>query len=95
MTFFQKYFQRPMHLFGGVGIISFLIGLVINTYLLIEKILGNDIWGRPLLILGLIFLLGGIQLITIGFVAEIVVRTYFESQDKKTYIIKQIFVGKK
>jgi glycosyltransferase involved in cell wall biosynthesis len=84
MTFFQKYFQRPMHLFGGVGIISFLIGLVINTYLLIEKILGNDIWGRPLLILGLIFLLGGIQLITIGFVAEIVVRTYFESQDKKT-----------
>jgi glycosyltransferase involved in cell wall biosynthesis len=95
MTFFQKYFQRPMHLFGGVGIISFLIGLVINTYLLIEKILGNDIWGRPLLILGLIFLLGGIQLITIGFVAEIVVRTYFESQDKKTYIIKEIFVGKK
>lgn len=95
MTFFQKYFQRPMHLFGGVGIISFLIGLVINTYLLIEKILGNDIWGRPLLILGLIFLLGGIQLITIGFVAEIVVRTYFESQDKKTYIIKEIFVGNK
>jgi glycosyltransferase involved in cell wall biosynthesis len=94
MTFFQKYFQRPMHLFGGVGIISFLIGLVINGYLLIEKILGHDIWGRPLLILGLIFLLGGIQLITIGFVAEIVVRTYFESQDKKTYIIKEVSIGK-
>lgn len=94
MTFFQKYFQRPMHLFGGVGIVSFLIGLIINSYLFIEKILGNDIWGRPLLILGLIFLLGGIQLITIGFVAEIVVRTYFESQDKKTYIIKEVSIGK-
>ena len=93
MTFFQKYFQRPMHLFGGAGIIAFLLGLLINFYLLIVKIMGHDIWGRPLLILGVILLLGGIQLITIGFVAEIIVRTYFESQDKKTYTIKEIIVG--
>jgi hypothetical protein len=62
--------------------------------LLIEKIIGHDIWGRPLLILGMVLLLGGVQLITIGFVAEIVVRTYFESQDKKTYVIKEIYIGK-
>src|SRR6476660_6872583 len=85
MVFFRKYMQKPMHLFGTMGFISLALGLLINSYLLILKILGHDIWGKPMLILGLIFLLGGIQLITIGILAEISVRTYFESQNKKTY----------
>lgn len=93
MLFFQKYFQRPIHLFGGLGIISFLIGSTISFYLLIVKLLGEDIWGRPLMILGFILILGGIQLITTGIIAEIIVRTYFESQDKKTYTVKAVFVG--
>jgi len=58
------------------------------------KLLGEDIWGRPIMILGFILILGGIQLITTGIIAEIIVRTYFESQDKKTYRIKDIFMGK-
>ena len=95
MLFFQKYFQRPIHLFGGIGIISFLIGSAISFYLLILKLFGEDIWGRPLMILGFILILGGIQLITTGIIAEIIVRTYFESQDKKTYKIKSIYVGEK
>ncbi len=95
MLFFQKYFQRPIHLFGGIGIVSFLIGSAISFYLLILKLLGEDIWGRPLMILGFILILGGIQLITTGIIAEIIVRTYFESQDKKPYKIKSIFVGEK
>ena len=94
MVFFQKYLQRPMHLFGVLGIALFGIGMIINGYLLVLKILGEDIGGRPLLILGITLLLGGIQLITIGIVAELVVRTYFESQNKATYRVKEIFVGK-
>ncbi len=94
MVFFQKYLQRPMHLFGVGGIAIFLIGAVTNCYLLVLKILGEDIWGRPLLILGITMLLAGIQLITIGIVAELIVRTYFESQDKKTYRVKEVFTGK-
>ncbi|MBR08981.1 MAG: glycosyltransferase [Rickettsiales bacterium] len=93
MVFFQKYLQRPMHLFGVTGIGLFMLGGLINIYLLIIKVMGEDIWGRPLLILGITLLLGGIQLITIGIVAELVVRTYFESQNKTTYRIKEIFVG--
>jgi glycosyltransferase involved in cell wall biosynthesis len=93
MLFFQKYFQRPIHIFGTLGLFSFLIGVAINLYLLIDKLLGADIWGRPILMLGFIFLLGGIQLVTTGIVAEIIVRTYFESQDKKTYKIKEVFTG--
>ena len=90
MVFFRKYLQKPMHLFGTIGFISFGLGLLINVYLLIWKILGYDIWNRPLLILGLILLLGGIQLITIGILAEISVRTYFESQSKKTYQVRKV-----
>lgn len=93
MLFFQKYFQRPIHLFGGLGLISFFLGALINVYLLILKIFGEDIWGRPIMILGFILILGGIQLITTGIIAEIIVRTYFESQDKKTYTIRSVFEG--
>lgn len=93
MLFFQKYFQRPIHLFGGLGLLSFFLGAIINVYLLTLKLLGEDIWGRPILILGFILILGGIQLITTGIIAELIVRTYFESQDKKTYRIKAIYTG--
>lgn len=93
MVFFRRYIQKPMHLFGTMGFISLFLGIIINAYLLILKILGHDIWGKPLLILGLIFLLGGIQLITIGILAEINVRTYFESSGRKTYQVRKIYGG--
>jgi glycosyltransferase involved in cell wall biosynthesis len=95
MVFFRKYIQKPMHLFGTMGFISLGLGIIINTYLLILKILGHDIWGKPLLILGMIFLLGGIQLITFGILAEINVRTYFEGTNRKTYQVRRIFNGEK
>jgi hypothetical protein len=63
--------------------------------LLVLKLSGNDIGGKPLLILGLILLLGGIQLITIGILAEISMRTYFEGTNKKTYQVRRIFNGDK
>jgi glycosyltransferase involved in cell wall biosynthesis len=95
MVFMRKYMQKPMHLFGPIGFVSFGIGALINIYLLILKIMGQDIGGKPLLILGLILLLGGIQFITIGIVADINVRTYFESQNKKTYNIRKIYHAKR
>jgi len=91
MVFFRRYIQKPMHLFGSIGFISLGLGVIINLYLLVLKITGHDIWGKPLLILGLILLLGGIQLITIGILAEISVRTYFESQGKKTYTVRKVY----
>ena len=93
MLFFQKYLQRPIHLFGTMGLLAFFLGVLINIYLLVLKIIGEDIWGRPILLVGLILVLGGLQLITTGIVAEIIVRTYFESQNKKTYTVKEVFQG--
>jgi hypothetical protein len=87
--------QKPMHLFGPIGFVSFGIGAAINIYLLVLKIMGQDIWGKPLLILGLILLLGGIQFITIGIIADINTRTYFESQNKKTYNVRKVYHAKK
>jgi glycosyltransferase involved in cell wall biosynthesis len=90
MLFFKKYMQRPMHFFSQLGIITFAIGMVINLYFLILKILGFEIWGKPLLLLGILLLLGGIQFITIGILAEVQMRTYYEGQGKKPYRIHKI-----
>jgi len=89
MLLFQKYGQRPMHLFGSAGIFLFICGMLINTFLLIEKLMGESIGARPLLLLGLLLTLSGIQLVTTGFLAHLVMRTYYESQHKKPYAIKQ------
>ena len=90
MVFFKKYLQRPMHFFGTIGIVTLGIGVLINFYLLILKILGNDIWGKPILLLGILMVMGGIQFITTGIIAELQMRTYFESQKKKPYRIKRV-----
>lgn len=94
MLFMQKYKTKPMHLFGSLGVTSFGIGIIINVYLLILKILGQDIGHRPLLTLGIVLVITGIQLITTGFIAELIMRTYYESQGKTPYTIKETFSGK-
>ncbi len=90
MLFFKRYLQRPMHLFGNAGVVLLSLGLLINLYLGILKFLGQDIWGKPLIILGLMLVIGGIQLITVGIVVEIQMRTYFESQQKKPYKVRHV-----
>ena len=91
MVFFRKYIQRPMHLFGAIGFILLFIGGLINLYLLILKLMGNNIGGRPLLVVGMIFLLGGVQLLTVGIVAEISIRSYFEGTGRKTYNVRKVW----
>ena len=90
LVFMQRFGQKPMHFFGTVGFIMFSIGFLIDLYLFVLKLFGENIGNRPLLTLGTMFILGGIQLITTGFLAEIMIRTYYESQGKKPYVIKEI-----
>ncbi len=94
MLFFQKYGTKPMHLFGTLGFGMLFIGVVIDLYLFVLKLFGHDIGGRPLLILGVMLTLAGIQLITTGFLAEIMMRTYYESQNKKPYVVREVYEGK-
>ncbi|MCK9399109.1 MAG: glycosyltransferase family 2 protein [Bacteroidales bacterium] len=95
LLFIKRYLQKPMHFFGKWGLVILIPGVIINIYLLILKILGHDIWGRPLLILGIMLVVAGFQMITSGIIAELVMRTYFESQQKKPYRISNIFRGGK
>ncbi len=94
MLFFQKYFPRPIHLFGNFGLAIFGIGAIIDIYLLVVKLMGNEIGGRPLLLLGVLMTLAGIQFITFGIMAELMMRTYYESQNKTPYKIRRTVVGK-
>ncbi|MEM1338086.1 MAG: glycosyltransferase family 2 protein [Bacteroidota bacterium] len=94
LLFIRKYFQRPIHLFGIFGVGLIILGVFIELYLLVVKFgFGQDIGTRPLLIFGMMFILGGIQLFTIGIVMELLIRTYYESQSKRPYRIKKITIG--
>lgn len=93
VMFFQRYLNKPMHIFGLSGLVIFLIGILLNLYLLGLKLTGVDLWGKPLLILALMCTIGGIQLVTIGILVEVLMRTYYESQNKKTYQIREISQG--
>jgi len=94
MVFMQKYLKSPIHLFGPIGLLTFGVGLLINIYLVVLKILGEDIWGRPLLIAGVLMLIGGLQIITFGIMTELLMRTYYESQNKKPYLVREIITTK-
>ncbi len=91
MLFLEKYRQKPMHLFGTMGIITFLAGIGIDFYMFVLKIFGYSIGTRPLLILGVMLTFIGIILIVTGFLAELIVRTYYGAQNKKPYTIKEVY----
>ena len=95
VTFLKQYGDRPQHAFGFFGILLLVIGLLIDGYLALLKVIGGaDIGTRPLLLLGTLMIIAGIQLLSIGLLSEVLARTYYESQDKSRYRIKEIVGGK-
>lgn len=94
LLFQRKYLQKPIHLFGNIGLLSFATGSIMLIYLLISKFgFGEDIGNRPLLILGILLMFVGVQFFTTGFIIDLQMRTYFESQQKRPYKIRKIFIG--
>ncbi len=89
MRFTNKYAQKPMHFLGPIGAGSFFIGLILMMYLLVVKLLGEDIWGRPLIFAAVIFLFGGFQLIMTGITLDLLMRTNHESQKKDIYKVRK------
>jgi glycosyltransferase involved in cell wall biosynthesis len=91
VKFLQSFSTKPIQFFGPVGIISGFLGFLISLYLAIDKLFfGRDIGGRPLLLLGALLIIVGIQLIGMGLLGEMLVRVYHESQRKPIYVIKKI-----
>lgn len=91
VKFLQSFSTKPIQFFGPIGILSGLLGFLISLYLAIDKLFfGRDIGGRPLLLLGALLIIVGIQLIGMGLLGEMLVRVYHESQRKPIYVIKKI-----
>lgn len=93
MLFFLKYKQRPMHLFGSVGQVSVGLGGIFMGYLLLIKMFGGDIGHRPLLFISILLIITGFQFLTTGFIAELIMRTYYAVEKKKPYTIESVYVG--
>ncbi len=91
VKFLQSFSTKPLQFFGPIGLFSGAMGFLISLCLSIEKIfLGKPIGGRPLLLLGVLLIIVGIQLIGMGLLGEMLVRVYHESQRKPIYVIKKV-----
>jgi glycosyltransferase involved in cell wall biosynthesis len=86
VKFLSSYSTRPIHIFGVIGLLSTVIGLLIVGLLGFERIVfGIELARRPLLWLGILLSIMGLQFITMGLLGELLVRTYHESQGKPVY----------
>jgi glycosyltransferase involved in cell wall biosynthesis len=96
ILFFQRYAQRPMHLFGRIGLWSILFSLFSFGVMLYYKFLFHpkkDFVETPLPLLVIVFFLAGVMSILMGLLAEMVMRTYYESQSKTTYLLGEVRQG--
>ena len=90
VKFLSSYSTRPLQMFGSLGIMMGGAGVLICAWITYQRFFGYQSANRPLLIVGGIMALGGVILIMNGLLAEMLSRTYHESQDKPTYVIREI-----
>jgi glycosyltransferase involved in cell wall biosynthesis len=88
--YYMRFRARPGHFFGGLGLLLGALGGMVLAYLLgLKLVLGENIGGRPLLLVGFFLVIAGLQLITTGVVAEVLTRVFFESGHSRPYRTRQ------
>ena len=92
IRFLLKYFTRPMHFFGTLGLTGTMLGGLVLLYLLVQKLRGLDIIAEhgPLMFLGGLLLLAGLMMFTSGLLGEVLIRVYFESQGRRIYAVRDV-----
>ena len=104
VLFLRRYMDRPMHLFGWLGGVTAGVGGIIGIWLIVSKLWAGitggmdgfhaaQIGDRPLFLLSVLSVIVGVQFLAIGLIAELVVRTYYESQNKPVYRVKQLIIN--
>lgn len=89
VTFMMRFLHRPLHAFGAVGSALIALGSALLLYLAVDKlVLGHPIGGRPLLVLGALLTLIGVQLLATGVLGELLTRVYHEPQGRRQYVLK-------
>ena len=96
IKFLLKYFTRPMHFFGSLGLAGTGAGGAILAFLAVKKLLGYEIVIEhgPLMIAGGLLLLAGIMMFSTGLIGEVMIRTYFESQNRRIYAVREVLTKK-
>jgi hypothetical protein len=90
VRFLMSFSTRPLHIFGMLGLLSFLVGGLVLAYLAVVRVFFQQpIADRPLTLLGILLVMLGVQLVTSGLLAELVTRTYYESQGKRIYTVRE------
>ena len=95
IKFLLKYFTRPMHFFGSLGLAGTTMGGGIMAYLLVKKLMGFEIVMEhgPLMVAGALLLISGLMMFSTGLIGELLMRTYFESQNRRIYAIREIITA--
>lgn len=88
VKFLQSFSTKPMQAFGPIGLSFGVTGFLINTYLVLLWFAGEQIGHRPLLMLGVLLIIVGIQLIGMGLLGEMLVSSYHENERKPLYVLK-------
>lgn len=96
VKFLLSYSTRPLHVFGVAGLISGGVGFAISGWLTYLRLMGEvQLANKPLLLLGVLLIITGLQFVTFGLLAEMQVRTYHESQSKPVYVIRTVLESDK
>jgi len=92
VRFLLSYSARPMQLFGSLGLVSFGLGTITGLYLSAQKVIYGYQYkiDRPLLLLAVLLMVIGVQMLSMGLLGELIVRTYHETQDKPIYMIREV-----
>lgn len=94
VKFLSLYATRPIHVFGVAGLAATAFGMLITGWLGFERlVLGIPIGGRPIVLLGILLIVMGLQFVTMGLLGELLIRTYHESQNKPVYRVAQVLPG--
>lgn len=91
ITFWQRYSVRPMHVFGGAGLILGVLGFLVTLYLVILRLFFEEpLFERPLFLAGLILLVLGVQLVATGILADILLKIYYGQDSRKNYLLEML-----
>jgi len=91
VSFWQKFSVRPIHVFGGLGLLLSIIGGLLGMYMGIERLLlGRALSDRPLFLLAVLMLIIGVQFIVSGILADIMLKVYYGQNERKNYLIEKV-----
>jgi len=91
VTFWQKYSARPIHVFGGLGLVLSIVGGVISLYLVLQRLFfGMSLSDRPLFIVAIFMVLVGIQFVVTGVLADIMLKVYYGQKERKLYLVEMV-----